>query len=142
MKQAIEDENKNRKDRFDKELQKAYDELKDSIHAGIMDDDRMHDDDLASSFFPSGTTFTLPRPLASAQACFLTPACVLAADEFEDALLEDAPGMLLGSGSTFPDPLDDVKKRRKFGTDQPETWDAMPPGADHAEVLLFTARRA
>ena len=58
---------------------------------------------------------------------------------FEDALLEDASGTLFGSGSDFPDPLDDVKKRRKFGTDEPETWDAMPPGADYAEVLLFTA---
>ena len=54
--------------------------------------------------------------------------------------LEDAEsGLLRGRDSGFEDPLDGVKKRRRFGTDQPETWDAMPSAADYAEVTLLSA---
>ena len=42
------------------------------------------------------------------------------------------------AGSNFDDPLDSVRQRRRFGTDEPETWDPMP-GVDCAEVQLFSA---
>jgi len=42
------------------------------------------------------------------------------------------------AGSNLDDPLESVRQRRRFGTDEPETWDPMP-GADCAEVQLFSA---
>jgi len=42
------------------------------------------------------------------------------------------------AGSNFDDPLESVRQRRRFGTDEPETWEPMP-GADCAEVQLFSA---
>jgi hypothetical protein len=38
----------------------------------------------------------------------------------------------------WKDPLEVVRQRRRFGTDEPATWDPMT-GVDHAEVLLFSA---
>ena len=39
--------------------------------------------------------------------------------------------------ATYHDPVEAVRERRRFGTDEPESWDPMP-GALSAEVLLFS----
>ena len=42
------------------------------------------------------------------------------------------------SDPTYHDPVEAVRERRRFGTDEPETWTPMP-GVLSAEVLLFSA---